>query len=119
MCGVLHCLGPDMHRKLTEKFSMCVNNRIQSKEQLSRCQAVEGVTKADLDNGNISGSGGMSIWLILFLLIIGSVSIMLIVAITYYRYMLNKYGQAPFSVPYWCPNCLFPKDNFQRVTRIY
>jgi len=105
--------------------NLCLPDEVAPDEVSGRCQAVSGIATTAALNNYYAINDCSSQWANInfnqedfdspfFYVIMILIGLILISAI-FYRYRLRKTGEVPFAVPGWCPNCLYPQSNQDRM----
>ena len=108
-CGVLRCLTKSEGR-VQQTFAMCLPYQTSESEKDRRCEGYDapaGKTWESCIEGPKAGFG--LIWIVISVGILMPLIISMISIVFYYRQAVKRTGRAPYNVPDWCPNCLFPR----------
>jgi len=86
---------------------MCLPLETTNQETLERCQTIYGYSPEippETHSQSLSAGDVVLILLIVFIILC------CVMTVAYYNYRFCKDNEAPFQVPDWCPNLLFPRS---------
>lgn len=102
-CAKITCSNEEKGEKLHEE-DICVPRYFDSSERDAYCQnSGLALTKSGEKPGY-----NLGMWIYIGIGV-GSFFLCMCMCACYYNYRLHSYNEAPFPIPAFCPDCLFPK----------
>lgn len=108
-CGLLTCYSR-IEGKAQESFSMCMPYSATEEQKENRCAAYEASSGKSWQDCMTQNSDDGFFWFVLLVGIGMPLGIAFLIIVIYYRHGFKSSGRAPFRVPGWCPQVLFPRN---------
>lgn len=108
-CGLLTCYSR-IEGRSQESFSMCMPYSSTEEQKENRCKAYDAFSGKSWQDCMENSSDDGFFWFVVMVGILMPIGICFLVMVLYYRHSVKSSGRAPFRVPLWCPQWLFPRN---------